>query len=87
MTLTVTYINTSRLLKPTIYVHNKSNHPPKIIENIPAAINKRLSEISSDEDPTRGFQRAVPLYQEALAKSGYQHKLNTRKTKYINNLV
>ena len=33
-----------------LYVHNKSNHPLKIIENIPAATNKRLSEISSDED-------------------------------------
>ena len=33
-----------------LYVHNKSNHdPPKILDNIPAAaINKRLSEISSD---------------------------------------
>ena len=41
-----------------LYVHNKSNHPPKIIENIPAAIKKRLSEISSYED---SFQRAVPL--------------------------
>ena len=55
-----------------LYVHNKSNHPPKILDNIPAAINKRLSEISSDED---SFQRAVPLYQEALTKRGYQHKL------------
>ena len=54
--------------KTPLYVHNKSNHPPKIIENIPAAINKRLSEISSDED---SFQHAVLLYQEALAKSGY----------------
>ena len=58
-------------------MHSKSNHPPKIIENIPAAINKRLSEISSDED---SFQHAVPLYQEALAKSGYQHKLKFQQS-------
>ena len=32
----------------------------------------RLSEISSDES---SFQHAAPLYQDALAKSGYQHDL------------
>ena len=53
-----------------LYVHNKSNHPPKMLENIPLAINKRLCEISSNED---SFQSAAPLYQEALSKSGYQH--------------
>ena len=55
-----------------LYVHNKSNHPPKILQNIPLAINKRLCEILSDED---SFQSAAPLYQEALSKSGYQHQL------------
>ena len=35
--------------KPT-YVHTSSNHPPSIIKNIPAAINKRLSAISYDEE-------------------------------------
>ena len=34
----------------SLYVHSKSNHPPSIIRNIPEAINKRLSEISCDED-------------------------------------
>ena len=33
-----------------LYIHSKSNHPPSIIRNIPEAINKRLSEISCDED-------------------------------------
>ena len=28
------------------YVNKKSNHPPRIIENIPKSINKRLPEIS-----------------------------------------
>ena len=32
-----------------LYVHNKSNHPPKLLDNIPGAINKRRhSEISSE---------------------------------------
>ena len=29
-----------------LYVNMKSNHPPRIIENIPKSINRRLSEIS-----------------------------------------
>ena len=29
-----------------LYVHKRSNHPPRIIDNIPQSINKRLSEIS-----------------------------------------
>ena len=54
------------------YVHVKSNHPPIILRNIPEAINKRLSEISSDEDC---FNKAKPLYQDALNKSGYNYNL------------
>jgi len=37
----------------------KSNHPPRIIENIPKSINKRLSEISIDEN---SFNQSAPLY-------------------------
>ena len=61
--------------KPTttpLYVHSKSNHPPRIIKNIPEAINKILSEISSDEE---AFKEAAPPYQEALQKSGYSYTL------------
>ena len=46
-----------------LYVNKLSNHPPRIIENIPKAINRRLSEISYDED---SFNTAKPLYQKAL---------------------
>ena len=55
-----------------LYVHSKSNHPPNIIRNIPEAINKRLSEISSDQD---AFNEAAPPYQEALRKSVYAYHL------------
>ena len=61
--------------KPTttpLYVHSKSNHPPCIIKNIPEAINKRLSEISSDADT---FKEAAPPYQQALQKSSYSYTL------------
>jgi hypothetical protein len=53
-------------------VHSKSNHPPSVLRNIPLSINKRLTEISSDQDL---FEQASPPYQQALDKSGYNHKL------------
>ena len=55
-----------------LYVHSRSNHPPNIIRNIPEAINKRLSEISSDED---AFNKAAPLYQEVFSMSAYAYNL------------
>ena len=61
--------------KPTttpLYVHSKSNHPLCIIKNIPEAINKRSSQISSDEE---AFKEAAPPYQVALQKSGYSYTL------------
>ena len=62
----------------------KSNHPPSILKNIPLGVNNRLSRISSNDTV---FNMAAPLYQAALDKSGYSHKLefdsniNTKKRK------
>jgi hypothetical protein len=50
------------------YVH--SDHPPSILRSVPEAINKRLSNISSDE---KALDSAVPPYHEALQKSGYNY--------------
>ena len=55
-----------------LYVHKDSNHPPSITKNIPLAVNKRLSNISSTEAI---FEEAKKPYQEALDKAGYEHKL------------
>ena len=55
-----------------LYIHKKSNHPPSILKNIPDSINKRLSEISSDQEC---FDNAKTVYQEALNKSGYNYNL------------
>jgi hypothetical protein len=55
-----------------LYVHNESNHPPSITRNIPLSINKRLSNISSNEQV---FNEATPPYQEALKESGYDYTL------------
>ena len=51
---------------------NFQTTPPSIIENLPAGINKRLSSLSANEEI---FNKAVPIYQEALRKSGYEYKL------------
>ena len=59
------------------YVFNKSNHPPNIIKNIPESINRRLSNISSNETI---FKKAIPPYQDALKKSGYNYKLEYKPT-------
>ena len=56
-----------------LHVHKESNHPPSILRNIPEAIYKKLSQISSDKE---SFDSAKDVYQEALDKSGYHHKLS-----------
>ena len=63
-------------LKPNdhpVYVHAGSNHPPKVLENIPKGINRRLSRISATKEI---FEAAAPVYQAALEKSGYKYKLS-----------
>ncbi|KAJ8027867.1 hypothetical protein HOLleu_29941 [Holothuria leucospilota] len=55
-----------------LYVNSKSNHPPQIIRNLPSSINRRLSDLSSNEAV---FNKVAPTYQQALNDSGYTHKL------------
>ena len=43
-----------------------------MLKNIPLSENRRLSRISANKEV---FDTAAPAYQEALAKSGYTHKL------------
>ena len=56
-----------------VYVDAGSNHPPKVIENIPKGINRRLSTISATKQI---FDNAAPVYQAALEKSGHKFKLS-----------
>ena len=70
------------------YIHKESNHPPNIIKQIPLSIESRLSTLSSNEDI---FNESVHIYEDALKKSGYNHKLtytkntnNTRKNRNRN---
>ena len=51
-----------------LYINKLSNHPPPILRQLPAAISRRLTDISHDVDV---FQEAAPLYNNALKESGY----------------
>ena len=54
------------------YINKESNHPPSIIEHLPASIEKRLSNNSSDE---RIFKEAAIYYEDTLNKAGYINNL------------
>ena len=54
------------------YIHVESNHPPNIIKQIPKTIEKRLSQLSSNEEI---FSESAPFYEGKLHRSGYQQNL------------
>ena len=51
---------------------NRVITPPSIIKKIPENVNHRLSSISSNEEV---FKSSVPIFQEAINKSGYNYTL------------
>ena len=55
-----------------LYINRSSNHPPAIIKNLPAAISRRLTDISSDKE---AFEEAAPMYNDALKESGYSEQV------------
>ena len=56
-----------------IYINKSSNHPKNIIKDLPKAIGKRLSDTSCNQEV---FEAALPIYEEALRKSGFNEKLS-----------
>ena len=71
-----------------LYINTKSNHPPNIIKQLPDAINLRISSISCNETE---FNKAKPIYENALKSSGYDktltynnHKPSTRRNRQSN---
>ena len=56
----------------TKYVSLHSSHPPAILANIPDAICKRLSSISSSKEM---FEEEVEHYRQALQEAGYNNTL------------
>ena len=65
------------------YVNILSNHPPKILKNIPIGINKRLANISANKEV---FDNSIQIYSDELAKSGYEHKLSYEDFTTNNNI-
>ena len=65
-----------------LYINAKSNHPPNILRCLPKMINKRLSDLSCNEEE---YEKAKPLYETASNKSGYKTTLTYTKTTNVNN--
>ena len=55
-----------------VYVHARSDHPPCIIKNIPIAIGRRITELSSNAEI---FDKDKRIYNEALSNSGYEEQI------------
>ena len=54
------------------YVNKDSNHPPAIIRNLPAMIEKRVSGLCSSQEM---FDRHAAFYNRALKDSGYNYEI------------
>ena len=55
-----------------LYVSAHSNHPPQILKNLPAGIERRLSDNSANQEI---FESFVPPYQSELDRCGYSYQL------------
>ena len=65
------------------YIHKESNHLPSIIKQLPLSVESRLSKLSSDENV---FIQAASVYQEALKRVGFNHKVRYNNSdKYNSN--
>ena len=67
-----TYRPYSKPDSPAVYINNCSNHAPTVIKQLPKSINKRLSDLSPNEEI---FEKTKGAYRDALNKSGFQEKL------------
>ena len=54
------------------YINKDFNHPPSLIKYLPASIEKRLSDNSSDE---KIFQELAIYYEDTSNKAGYIDKV------------
>ena len=60
-----------------VYVHKDSNHPPVVAKRIPASIQARISNISSN---ARLFDESKQRYEDALHRAGYNTTLSYSPT-------
>ena len=59
-----------------IYIQGRSNHLSSIIKDLPNMVNKRLSDLSCNEEE---FNKAKPLYENALKDSGFNTSIKHAK--------
>ena len=59
-----------------LYINKQSNHPHQIIKNLPEMINRRICEISCNEEE---YKKAKPTYKNALEKSGFNEEMSFKK--------
>ena len=69
-----------KLNNTLLYIHSESNHPPSIIRQLPSLTNRRISNLSCNENK---FSMAKLLYESAMKSSGFNCSMNfkARKTK------
>ena len=60
-----------------LYIHKDSNHPLSITKQLPAMIQRRISDISSDVNE---FDKAKDIYNKALKDSGYRDEITYTNT-------
>ena len=53
-----------------LYIHSESNHPPSITKQLPSMTNRRISNLSCNENE---FNKAKPIYESALKNSGFNY--------------
>ena len=61
-----------------VYKNKNSNHPPTVLWQLAKSVRKRISETSSDDQM---FKESIPIYEEALKKSGFHEKLELLEKK------
>ena len=61
-----------------VYKNKNSNHPPTVLRQLAKSVRKRISETSSDDQM---FKESIPIYEEALKKSGFHEKLELLEKK------
>ena len=55
-----------------LYINKRSNHPPAILKQLPMSINKRISNLSCNQET---FETAAPIYENALRHSNFVTQL------------
>ena len=77
--LTGKYFPFRKIDNKPLYINAKSNHPLRIIKELPKLINKRLLDLSCNQEE---FNKVKPLYEEALSESNYKASLEFEMPQY-----